>query len=481
MATPNLDLPELVTGQTQAETTVNLAMREIDVLLQGLVKDRDLTTPPGSPLAGDTYIPLATATGVWTGHEDDIAWFDGSAWQFKTPNEGWVFRVEDEDVRVEFDGAAWAEVVAGVTDHGALTGLADDDHTQYSLASGTRAFTGEVAGVTPTVDASLATKGYVDTEVAGVSGGGMVVTVFTSDGTWTPNAAIVAVTAICIGAGGGGGSGRKNAAGVVRGGGAAGGGGACSASPVFSMAALGDPTDLPVVVGVGGTGGAAVTVDGTNGNDGTDGTGSSFGACCFAGAGGLGRGGSDVDVAGGGSGGVIGNAVADVGGAPTIDPSAASPLSGAGVTAIDGTDGSAERGGGAGGFGHNDTPGEEGGSSIDGGAGGGGGGSITSGGAVQAGGDAGNVRSYVEGGGAAGGGFGTNGGDGADGATGGTGWAGGGGGGGGPAGTPAGSGGTGGVGGGGGGGGGGNTNGVGDSGAGGDGGAGRVIVFEYLA
>ncbi len=113
MATPNLVLPELVAGQTQAETTVNLAMREIDVLLQGLVLDRDLTTPPGSPVAGDTYIPLATATDVWTGHEDDIAWFDGSAWQFKTPNEGWVFRVADEDVRVEFDGATWVILGGG--------------------------------------------------------------------------------------------------------------------------------------------------------------------------------------------------------------------------------------------------------------------------------------------------------------------------------------------------------------------------------
>ena len=32
----------------------------------------------------------------------------------------------------------------GVTDHGALTGLADDDHTQYSLVDGTRAFTGAI-------------------------------------------------------------------------------------------------------------------------------------------------------------------------------------------------------------------------------------------------------------------------------------------------------------------------------------------------
>ncbi|MCH7525338.1 MAG: hypothetical protein IIC74_10150, partial [Bacteroidetes bacterium] len=31
---------------------------------------------------------------------------------------------------------------AGVTDHGALTGLSDYDHTQYLLASGSRALTG---------------------------------------------------------------------------------------------------------------------------------------------------------------------------------------------------------------------------------------------------------------------------------------------------------------------------------------------------
>jgi hypothetical protein len=47
-------------------------------------------------------------------------------------------------------------------DHGTLSGLGDDDHTQYSLADGTRAFTSTVGGVTPTADAHLATKGYVD-------------------------------------------------------------------------------------------------------------------------------------------------------------------------------------------------------------------------------------------------------------------------------------------------------------------------------
>lgn len=53
-------------------------------------------------------------------------------------------------------------------DHGALDGRSDDDHTQYSLVGGTRAFTGVVSGVTPTATDNLVTKGYVDGLVSGL-------------------------------------------------------------------------------------------------------------------------------------------------------------------------------------------------------------------------------------------------------------------------------------------------------------------------
>jgi len=51
---------------------------------------------------------------------------------------------------------------SGITDHGNLIGLADDDHTQYILVDGTRGFTGTVSGVTPTQDYHLTRKDYVD-------------------------------------------------------------------------------------------------------------------------------------------------------------------------------------------------------------------------------------------------------------------------------------------------------------------------------
>lgn len=63
-------------------------------------------------------------------------------------------------------------------DHGALTGLGDDDHPQYSLASGSRAFTGTVSGIDPTLSTHLATKAYVDS----VTGGGDITSVTAGNG-----------------------------------------------------------------------------------------------------------------------------------------------------------------------------------------------------------------------------------------------------------------------------------------------------------
>ena len=55
------------------------------------------------------------------------------------------------------------------SDHGNLTGLSDDDHTQYILADGSRGFTSTVSGTTPSSDSDLATKGYIDGEISSVS------------------------------------------------------------------------------------------------------------------------------------------------------------------------------------------------------------------------------------------------------------------------------------------------------------------------
>jgi len=78
------------------------------------VKDRDLTAPPGGEADGDTYIPAATATEAWAGHEDDIAVWDATAgaWLFYTPRTGWVAFIEDEVKLSAFYSAAWSTGIA---------------------------------------------------------------------------------------------------------------------------------------------------------------------------------------------------------------------------------------------------------------------------------------------------------------------------------------------------------------------------------
>lgn len=87
-------------------------MKRIPVLeyfsWQQPVLDKDLNSAPLSPTKGDRYI---VATGVstgdaWYGHEKDIAWYNGSIWQFDTPSEGWQVYVEDESNYYIFDSSS---------------------------------------------------------------------------------------------------------------------------------------------------------------------------------------------------------------------------------------------------------------------------------------------------------------------------------------------------------------------------------------
>lgn len=77
------------------------------------VLDKDLGTPPVSPSDGDAYIVKAAASGAWAGQDGKIAYYDGTAWQFYAPVEGWYADVADEDSLYRYDGSAWAEYAAG--------------------------------------------------------------------------------------------------------------------------------------------------------------------------------------------------------------------------------------------------------------------------------------------------------------------------------------------------------------------------------
>jgi len=74
------------------------------------VIDKDLEEAPVGPAKGDRYI-VKVAGGGWSGGSaKDIAWYDGSDWQFDTPVEGWMTWVKDENEFYVFDGANWVKL-----------------------------------------------------------------------------------------------------------------------------------------------------------------------------------------------------------------------------------------------------------------------------------------------------------------------------------------------------------------------------------
>jgi hypothetical protein len=78
------------------------------------IKDRDLTTPPGSPANGDTYIVAASPTGAWATHATHVAMWStqDSAWRFYTPRTGWIAYIEDEQKLSAFRSGAWSTGIA---------------------------------------------------------------------------------------------------------------------------------------------------------------------------------------------------------------------------------------------------------------------------------------------------------------------------------------------------------------------------------
>lgn len=73
------------------------------------VKDKDLTTPPGSPSKGDRYLILqGDLSTSWEGHDGKIGLFTGTGWEFFSPLNGWICWIEDEAKYYYFNNNEWS-------------------------------------------------------------------------------------------------------------------------------------------------------------------------------------------------------------------------------------------------------------------------------------------------------------------------------------------------------------------------------------
>jgi len=89
----------------------------VDAIALGLtwkqpVLDKDLSTPPGSPNSGDRYIVKSPGAGAWSGHDNDIAEWNGTSWDFADAVNGWAVITLDDNKGWTWDGTNWIQFTA---------------------------------------------------------------------------------------------------------------------------------------------------------------------------------------------------------------------------------------------------------------------------------------------------------------------------------------------------------------------------------
>lgn len=88
--TPGLGLPYLQPSQAQKHVTHNIALQRLDQLVQLRLSSVATNSPPVLPAAGEMHALGGSPTGFWAGQAAQLASWDGTAWQFIAPQQGWL-------------------------------------------------------------------------------------------------------------------------------------------------------------------------------------------------------------------------------------------------------------------------------------------------------------------------------------------------------------------------------------------------------
>ncbi|UDL93982.1 DUF2793 domain-containing protein [Lichenihabitans sp. PAMC28606] len=105
--TPNLHLPFLDANQNQKTVTHNAALSILDALVQCAIRSATLTAPPAAPGDGQCWIVASGGTGLWAGHDLNVAAWQDGAWAFYPPGPGTLAYDVATSVPLIWTGSAW--------------------------------------------------------------------------------------------------------------------------------------------------------------------------------------------------------------------------------------------------------------------------------------------------------------------------------------------------------------------------------------
>lgn len=143
-SSPVHSLPYIQPAQAQKHVTHNEAVRILDVITQLSVPNPPAPNPPVSPAKGARYIVGNSATADWTGHDDQIAVWIGTFWEFHTALPGWVAVAQSNGEAFRFDGSSWVSMLQNLPQIG--VGTSADTTNRLSIASEATLLTNVGAG-----------------------------------------------------------------------------------------------------------------------------------------------------------------------------------------------------------------------------------------------------------------------------------------------------------------------------------------------
>lgn len=129
-----LALPYLQPSQAQKHVTVNEALQRLDLVTQLTIAQFGSLAPPTAPAAGECHALGDVPVDAWDGHAAQIAMWNGSAWVFVTPLEGWLAWDLSQGVLRRFATATGWEAVHPEMQNLALVGINTTADTTNRLA-----------------------------------------------------------------------------------------------------------------------------------------------------------------------------------------------------------------------------------------------------------------------------------------------------------------------------------------------------------